>query len=83
MDCRVERIEVSKSAALGAALCAAHGWFAQAGKNRSGGKSSPALPIPFRTAKSVQTRRPRGFTTSYPEYAACEREMLAELGCGN
>ena len=32
MNCWVERIEVSKSAALGAALQAAHGWLVQAGK---------------------------------------------------
>jgi xylulokinase len=32
MNCRVERIEVSKSAALGAALRAAHGWLVQTGK---------------------------------------------------
>jgi len=33
MNCPVERIEVAKSAALGAALRAAHGWLLQAGKN--------------------------------------------------
>ena len=33
MGCRVERIEISKSAALGAALQAAHGWLAAGGKN--------------------------------------------------
>jgi xylulokinase len=33
MDCRVLRIEVSKSAALGAALQAAHGWLTVAKKN--------------------------------------------------
>ena len=33
MNCRVLRIEVSKSAALGAALQAAHGWLVGAGKN--------------------------------------------------
>jgi xylulokinase len=33
MNCPVLRIEVSKSAALGAALQAAHGWLAAAGKN--------------------------------------------------
>ena len=32
MNCRVLRIEVSKSAALGAALQAAHGWLTAAGK---------------------------------------------------
>jgi len=32
MNCPVERIEVAKSAALGAALRAAHGWLLQAGK---------------------------------------------------
>ena len=33
MNCRVLRIEVSKSAALGAALQAAHGWLTTADKN--------------------------------------------------
>ena len=32
MNCRVLRIEVSKSAALGAALLAAHGWLVQTGR---------------------------------------------------
>jgi len=33
MNCPVHRIEVSKSAALGAALQAAHGWMTETGKN--------------------------------------------------
>ena len=32
MNCRVLRIEISKSAALGAALLAARGWLVQAGQ---------------------------------------------------
>ena len=33
LNCRVQRIEISKSAALGAALQAAHGWLVAADKN--------------------------------------------------
>jgi len=48
-----------------------------------GGKSVAALPIPFRTAKSVQNpKAARIYDKLIQKYAACEREMLAELGCG-
>ena len=43
MNCRVLRIEVSKSAALGAALQAAHGWLAAAGEKREMGKARRRL----------------------------------------
>ena len=39
MNCRVVRIEISKSAALGAALLAAHGWLVQAGRKTGMGGS--------------------------------------------
>jgi sugar (pentulose or hexulose) kinase len=64
MNCRVLRIEVSKSAALGAALIAAHGWLAATGKSRNGTNLSPVSASRFRTAKSARTKEPRGFTTS-------------------
>jgi len=60
----VLRIEVSKSAALGAALQAAHGWLTAAGKIHNGKNWSPVSASRFLTAKSARTKRPRGFTTS-------------------
>ena len=84
MDCRVERIEVSKSAALGAALCAAHGWFAQAGKKQKWGKivAGFADPVPNSEIRP-NPKAARIYDKLIQKYAACEREMLAELGCGN
>ena len=65
MNCRVRRIEVSKSAALGAALRAAHGWLlARPAKNRIGKTSSPVSPRRCPAAKFRRTKKPRRFTTS-------------------
>lgn len=47
MNCRVERIEVSKSAALGAALIAAHGWLTAAGKNPHWEKLAAGFTAPI------------------------------------
>ena len=65
MNCQVLRIEVSKSAALGAALQAAHGWLVAAGKNRSGKPRSRVSVIPLPTAKYGRINRPRRFTTHW------------------
>ena len=64
MNCRVLRIEVSKSAALGAALQAAHGWLVAADKNPKWEKIVAGFTARFPAAKSARTKRPRKFTAS-------------------
>ena len=78
LNCRVRRIEVSKSAALGAALQAAHGYLSETNKPQSWKKLVAGFsdPIPGseirpdKKAVAVYNRLIR-------KYAACEREALA------
>jgi xylulokinase len=77
MNCRVLRIEVSKSAALGAALQATHGWLTVAGKNPKWEK----LVAGFTTPISGSEIRPnpkavRVYDKLLEKYADCEREAL-------
>jgi xylulokinase len=80
MNCRVLRIEVSKSAALGAALRAAHGFFLQAGKKISWEKIIAGFckPIPkseIRPNKSAA----KIYHELIKKYAACEHAALKEI----
>jgi xylulokinase len=78
LNCRVQRIEVSKSAALGAALQAAHGYLTSLGKPPSWKKLVTGFcdPIagseirPEKKAVSIYDKLLR-------KYAACERAALA------
>jgi xylulokinase len=78
MNCRVDRIEVSKSAALGAALRAAQSWLASEGqksdwKNVVAGFTEPLPNSEIRPRAGVA----RIYDRLVTKYAACEREALA------
>jgi xylulokinase len=77
MDCRVERIEVSKSAALGAALLAAHGWLAAAGKNPKWEKliAGFTAPVPGSEVKPDK-KAAKIYDRLLEKYALCESEAL-------
>jgi xylulokinase len=77
MNCRVVRIEVSKSAALGAALQAAHGWLVAAGKNPKWEKITAGFcrPIPG-SEISPDKKAAKIYDKLLEKYAACEVEAL-------
>jgi sugar (pentulose or hexulose) kinase len=80
MNCRVERIEISKSAALGAALQAAHGWLTASGKNPKweklvAGFSNPILNSEIRPDKKAA----KIYDRLVEKYAACEQDALDNL----
>jgi len=80
MNCRVLRIEIAKSAALGAALQAAHGWLTAAGKNPSWQKlvAGFAEPVPG-SEISPDKKASRIYDQLLDKYAACENDALASL----
>jgi len=80
MNCRVLRIEVSKSAALGAALRAAHGWLAQAGEKPKWEKVVAGFtnPIPNSEIRPAP-KAARIYDQLIKKYTACEREALPRL----
>jgi xylulokinase len=80
MNCRVERIEASKSAALGAALIAEHGFLVAAGKNPkwenlAGGFTTPIPNSEIRPDKKAA----RIYDKLIEKYAACESDALEKL----
>ena len=77
LNCRVSRIEVSKSAALGAALQAAHGWLTVAGKNPKWEKLVAGFtePIPGSEIRP-NAKATRIYDKLVEKYADCEREAL-------
>jgi xylulokinase len=81
MNCRVQRIEVSKSAALGAALQAAHGWLAQVGRKPKWAKVVAGFtsPIPHSEIRP-NPKAAKIYDQLIGKYAECEREALARLG---
>jgi xylulokinase len=80
MNCRVERIEVSKSAALGAALRAAHGWLVQAGEKPKWEKvvADFTAPIPH-SEIHPNPEAAKIYDQLIEKYARCEREALQEI----
>jgi xylulokinase len=77
MNCPVLRIEVSKSAALGAALQAAHGWLTAAKKNPKWDK----LVAPFTKPVAGSEIRPdkkaaKVYDKLLEKYAVCESDAL-------
>jgi xylulokinase len=77
LNCQVQRIEVSKSAALGAALQAAHGYFIKTGKPWSwpklvAGFSDPSPGSDVRPDKKAV----KIYDQLVRKYAACERAAL-------
>jgi sugar (pentulose or hexulose) kinase len=77
MNCRVLRIEISKSAALGAALRAAHGWLVHKGEKPKweeivAGFSAPIPNSEIRPNPDVA----HVYDKLVEKYAACERKVL-------
>lgn len=81
MNCRVERIEISKSAALGAALRAAHGWLVQAGEKPKWEKVVAGFTNPVPNSEiRPDPKAARVYDQLIKKYAACEREALKQIG---
>ena len=80
MNCRVERIEVSKSAALGAALQAAHGWLVQAGKKPKWEKIVAGFTKPIPNSEiRPNPKAAKVYDRLIKKYAACERKALKKI----
>lgn len=77
MNCPVYRIEVSKSAALGAALMAAHAWLAHEGKAPSWQEvvRGFADPIPGSEVKPSR-KATKIYDKLIQKYAQCEKKAL-------
>jgi xylulokinase len=77
MNCPVKRIEVNKSAALGAALTAAHGWLTAAGKNPKWDKLVAPFtkPVPGSEVKPDK-RVTKIYDAMVDKYAECESDVL-------
>jgi xylulokinase len=77
MNCRVLRIEVSKSAALGSALQAAHGWLTVAGKNPKWDKLVAGFTAPVAGSETrPNPKAARVYDKLLEKYADCERGVL-------
>ena len=82
MNCRVERIEVSKSAALGAALRAAHGWLANAGEKPKWEKVVAGFTDPVPNSEiRPNPKAAKVYDKLVEKYAVCEREALKSICC--
>jgi xylulokinase len=80
MNCRVLRIEVSKSAALGAALQAAHGWLMAAGKDPKWEKLVTGFTAPVSGSEIRPDKKAvKIYDQLIEKYARCEDEALDEL----
>ena len=77
MNCRVVRIEVSKSAALGAALQAAHGFLVATGKNAAWDKLTAGFtkPVPGSEVKPDK-KAVKIYEAMLDRYADCESEGM-------
>jgi xylulokinase len=77
MQCHVERIEVSKSAALGAALIAAYGFLVADGKNPKWEKIIAGYCRPIAKSEIKPDRKnARAYAVMLDKYAGCEADML-------
>ena len=77
MNCRVSRIEVSKSAALGSALQAAHGWLSAAGKNPKWDKLVTGFTDPIANSEIRPDKKAaKIYDKLLEKYAACERDAM-------
>jgi xylulokinase len=81
MNCRVLRIEVSKSAALGAALQAAHGWAVASGKGSNWEKLVAGFTKPVANSEIKPDKKAaKVYDDLLKKYAACEAATLKKLG---
>ena len=77
MNCRVQRIEVSKSAALGAALQAAHGFLTATGKATAWEKLLAGFSRPIPGSEIRPDKKAVAiYSQLIKKYAACERAAL-------
>jgi len=77
MNCRVLRIEVSKSAALGAALQAAHGWLEAAGEKPKWEKLVAGFTAPVPGSEIVPDKQAvKVYDKMLQKYAECEYEAM-------
>jgi xylulokinase len=80
MNCPVLRIEVSKSAALGAALRAAHGWLLEAGKKPKWEDVVANFTAPVRGSEvRPNPKATQVYDKLIEKYARCEREALKQV----
>jgi xylulokinase len=80
MNCRVERIEISKSAALGAALIAARGFLVATGKNLKWKKLVAGFTAPIPGSEIRPDKKAvRIYDKLVEKYAACEGEALEKI----
>jgi xylulokinase len=80
MNCRVLRIEISKSAALGAALMAAHGRLAAAGKELQWEKLTAGFSRPVPNSEIRPDKKAaKVYSQLIEKYAACEGEALDSI----
>jgi len=80
MNCRVLRIEVSKSAALGAALRAAHGWLVAAGEKPKWEDVVAGFCNPIPNSEVRPNPASAAVYDKFVEkYAACERKALEQI----
>ena len=80
MNCRVERIAISKSAALGAALMAAHGWQTAEGMKPDWPKLVAGFtrPVPNSEIRPDKTAT-KIYNKLIEKYADCESTVLSSL----
>lgn len=80
MNCPVVRIEISKSAALGAALRAAHAWLVQSGQSPKWEQvvATFTAPVPGSEVRP-KAKAARVYDKLINKYARCEREAMAAL----
>jgi xylulokinase len=77
MNCRVLRIEVSKSAALGASLMAAHSWLVNTGKEMNWEKLTAGFSKPVPNSEIRPDKKAAKIYGGLLEkYAGCECEAL-------
>jgi xylulokinase len=76
MNCRVERVEISKSAALGAALRAAHGWLVRAGEKPKWEKVVAGFTDPMPNSEIRPNPAAKVYDRLIEKYAACECAAL-------
>jgi xylulokinase len=77
MNCHVKRIEVNKSAALGAALTAAHGWLTAANKNPKWDKLVAPFTKPVPGSEITPDKKAvKIYDAMLDKYAFCESDAL-------
>jgi xylulokinase len=80
MNCRVLRIEISKSAALGAALLAAHGWLAARNQKPAWAEVIAGFCQPVPGSEILPDKNAAAaYDQMLKKYAACEHAALKTL----